>query len=279
VPSSALPIRERQRAWAKSRGIEVDESGYARTLRDNLFQALTPCAEAEFRAGDGAELGKRGERGKMQALHSSSALACNVFDYWRGRDTGGLAQALDVPGPICSMAFERKYPTGLRGKPPNLDVVIQPASGPTLAIESKFLEPYAGEGRKPGFKDKYFVSEPGLWQKLGYPACQKLARSLYEGTYASTWLDGGQLLKHVLGLSRTGREWILLYLWYEIPGDTIAQHAKDIDEFSRCASEDGIAFRSLSYQELFRRLQRSASPVNLEYIDYLKERYFSEVAT
>lgn len=278
MPSPALPIRERQRAWAKGKGIEFDKSGYARTLRDNLYQALSPCAEAEFRAGDGAELGKPGERGKMQALHSSSALACNVFDYWRGRDTAALAQALDVPGPICSIAFERKYPTGLRGKPPNLDVVLQPASGPKLAIESKFLEPYTGEGRKSGFKAKYFDAEPGLWHKLGYPACQKLAKSLYEGDYASTWLDGEQLLKHVLGLSRTGREWILLYLWYEIPGETIVQHSKDIDEFARCASEDGLAFRSLSYQELFRRMQRTAEPRDSGYVEYLKERYFSDVA-
>ena len=278
MPSPALPIRERQRQWAKGKGIEIDKSGYTLTLRDNLYQALSPCAEAEFRSGDGAELGKPGERGKMQALHSSSALACNVFDYWRGRDTSALARALDVPGPICSIAFERKYPTGLRGKPPNLDVVLQPASGPILAIESKFLEPYTGQGQRSGFKGKYFTSESGLWNDLGYPNCQKLAKSLFEGDYSSTWLHGEQLLKHILGLSRTGRDWILLYLWYEIPGEAIVQHAEDIGEFARCAAEDGLAFRSLSYQELFRRLKSVAAPPDAGYIQYLKERYFPDVA-
>jgi hypothetical protein len=267
-------MRERQRAWAKSKGIALDSAGYTGTLRDNLYQALSPCAEAEFRSGDGAELGKPGERGKMQALHSSSALACNVFDYWRGRDTAALAQALDVPGPICSIAFERKYPTGLRGKPPNLDIVLQPASGPTLAIESKFLEPYTAGTRKAGFKGKYFKSESGLWSDLGYPSCQKLAKSLYEGDYSSTWLHGEQLLKHILGLSRTGREWILLYLWYEVPGETIVQHAEDIAEFARCATEDGVSFRSLSYQELFRRLQAVTDPRDAGYIQYLRKGTF-----
>jgi hypothetical protein len=273
VPSPALPIREHQRTWARGKGIAFDGSGYTLTLRDNLYQALSRCAEAEFRSGDGAELGKPGERGKMQALHSSSALACNVFDYWRGRDTAALAQALDVSAPICSIGFERKYPIGLRGKPPNLDVVLQPASGPTLAIESKFLEPYTGQGQKSGFKGKYFESESGLWNDLGYPSCQKLAKSLFEGDYSSTWLHGEQLLKHILGLSRTGRDWVLLYLWYEIPGETILQHAEDIAEFARCAAEDGLAFRSLSYQELFRRLKGVSAPQDSGYIQYLKERY------
>jgi hypothetical protein len=30
-----------------------------------------------------SELGENGGRGKIQALHSSSALVCNFFDYWR----------------------------------------------------------------------------------------------------------------------------------------------------------------------------------------------------
>jgi hypothetical protein len=278
VPSLIQPTWERQRGWAKDRGVEIDGSGYTRVLRDNLYQALSPCAEAEFRSGDGAELGVQGERWKMQALHSSSALACNLFDYWRGRDTAGLAQALDVPGPICSIAFERKYPTGLQGKSPNLDVVLQPASGPILAIECKFLEPYTGKGRKPSFKGKYFESETGLWSNLGYPRCQKLAKSLYEGGYSSTWLHGAQLLKHILGLARTGKEWVLLYLWFEIPGETTVQHAEEIREFARCAEEDGVVFRSLSYQELFRRLRGATGPAHSGYIQYLGDRYFPDVS-
>jgi len=162
VASPALPIRQQQRAWARSKGIDIDKSGYTLTLGDNLCHPLSRCAEAEFRAGDGTELGRPSSRGKMQALHSSSALACNVFDYWRGRDTSALAKALEMQAPICSMAFEQKYPTGLRGKPPNLDVVLQPWDGPTLAVESKFLEPYAGASAKSGFKPKYFETEPGL---------------------------------------------------------------------------------------------------------------------
>lgn len=276
--SPAFPVRQQQQEWALRKGISFDKAGYTLVLRDNLFQPLSPCAEEEFRAGDGAELGKLGTRGKMQALHSSSALACNVFDYWRGRDTSALAKALDVSGPICSVAFEQKFPTGLRGKAPNLDVVLRPREGPRLAIESKFLEPYAGTSAKSGFKAKYFETEPGLWHKAGYSGCQALARSLYEGDHANSWLNAEQLLKHILGLSRSGKEWTLLYLWYEVTGSTIAEHAKDIGGFAQCVTGDGIAFKAMSYQELLRRLQGFTDARDAAYIGYLKERYFPDVA-
>ena len=277
VASPAQPVRDQQREWARSKQIAFDDAGYTTAVRDNLFQALSPCSEDEFRAGDGSELGKTGPRGKMQALHSSSALVCNVFDYWRGRDTGPLAAALDIAGPICSIAFERKYPTGLQGKAPNLDVVLRPAHGPVLAIESKFLEPYDSRA-KTGFKGKYFQSEPGLWQTVGYPRCQDLAKSLYETQGNHAWLHAAQLLKHVLGLSRSGGEWVLLYLWYELPGDAGPEHESEIAAFEQCATGDGILFRSLSYQELFRRLKRGSDGLDAQYLDYLEARYFPDVA-
>ncbi len=168
MPSIAAAVKAQQCAWARSGGHEPDSDGYCASVSENLFQPLTPCTEAEFRAADGDELGRPGQRAKMQALHSSSALAVNFFDYWRGRDTMPLAEALGVPGPICSIRFEQKRPTGLRGKAPNLDVALQPASGPEIFIESKFLEPY-GASAAPKFKEKYFIGRTGTGQALGGP--------------------------------------------------------------------------------------------------------------
>ena len=77
---------------------------------------------------------------KMKALHSSSALAVNFFDLWTGRDPDPLKKALNLDKEILDIQFERQYPTGLAGNPPNLDVALDLEGGLTLAIESKFSE-------------------------------------------------------------------------------------------------------------------------------------------
>jgi hypothetical protein len=276
--SPGLGVRRQQLEWAKQRGIVVDNAGYTQDLRSNLFQSLTPCAEAEFKAGDGAEMGKPGQRGKMQALHSSSALACNVFDYWRGRDTTPLAKALEIDAPICSIAFEKKYPTGLRGKAPNLDVVLIPAVGPTVAIESKFLEPYGSKGKKPGFKTKYFPKEHDLWKDAGFPQCQSAAAAVFASEQKNKRLNAEQLFKHILGLSHTASPWSLLYLWYDPAEDTDENHTDEIENFARSISADPLGFRAMSYQDLFMKLAAAAKPDDFPYVEYLRERYFPRIA-
>jgi hypothetical protein len=71
-------IAESQYVWARRHGITVDEAGYVGVLNDNLFLPLTSDAIREYQAGAGGELD-----GNMMAVHSSSALVANVFDYWR----------------------------------------------------------------------------------------------------------------------------------------------------------------------------------------------------
>lgn len=207
----------------------------------------------------------------MQALHSSSALACNVFDYWRARDTSGLAACLGAVAPL-QIEFERKYPTGLRGKAPNLDVVLRPESGPVIAIECKFLEPYKGHG--PGFGGKYLDASPGLWERAGYRRCEALATALRSGERNFTWLYAEQLLKHVLGLDRAGEPWRLIYLWYEVPGAAGAGHASEISEFAQVLAADGVQFAAHSYQALFKKIRERAGPDDRAYLTYLGERYF-----
>jgi hypothetical protein len=272
MASPAVVVREQQREWALGRGIALDASDYTLDLADNLFVQLSAAARDEFAGGDGDELGRPGERGKMQALHSSSALACNVFEYWRDRDASALAASLGSTAPL-QIGFERKYPTGLRGNAPNLDVVLRPASGRVVAIECKFLEPYAAHG--PGFKEKYFEASPGLWEDAGYPRCQALAQALYSGECTFRWLYAEQLLKHILGLARWGDAWRLLYLWYQVPGPAGPEHAAEADQFARVVTEDGIDFAVLSYQTLFKELRERARYDDRAYVDYLGERYFA----
>jgi hypothetical protein len=139
----------------------------------------------------------------MRALHSSSALACNVFEYWRGRDGSPLAAA------------------------------------------------------------------------LGYLHSQQLASRLQSGAVAFRWLHAEQLLKHILGLTASGRRWELAYLWYEAPGVAGSEHVAEADEFALVTVSDGIAFRSTSYQALFSALRRRAE-ADETHLRYLGERYFGE---
>jgi len=267
-------IKAHLRKWADSNRIPIDQAGYTLELRDNLFVDLSDAARAEFAAGDGGELGSPTARGKMQALHSSSAMACNFFEYWRGRDCASLAIALGVQDEVTRIQFERKFPTGLPGNAPNMDVVLTTTEGPIVAIESKFLEPY-GRRHEPGFKTKYFERSPGCWARHGLTHCQKVAERLDSGDLVFRWLHAEQLLKHILGLASSGAQWELLYLWYQPPGAVGTQHAAEADAFAETVNQDAIRFRSMTYQELLAGLTDTAS-VEGDYLAYLRSRYFSE---
>ena len=277
MPSPATLVRIQQRAWAIKRGIAIDSDGYVVDLADNLFLQLSPQALAEFGGGDGGELGRPGKRGKMRALHSSSALAYNLFEYWRRRDASLLATSLHLPTPIVGVEFERKYPTGLPGKAPNLDIVLTLQSGSVTAIESKFLEPYGGRRSKSGFKAKYLESESGMWRDAGCPNCQKLAERLYSKASSFRLLNAEQLLKHILGLAASAKKWELLYLWHEVPGPATDEHTAEAEEFARIVVSDGIGFRALSYQSVFAEMKAGAGVSHQEYIAYLGNRYFAKL--
>jgi len=83
-------IITKQTEWAKNHGIALIGSKvtrgrqtYTATLDENLFQPLLPDVRESFVAGDGGELGNSKMPGKMQAVHSSSALGVNIYQYWK----------------------------------------------------------------------------------------------------------------------------------------------------------------------------------------------------
>jgi len=102
---STKDVNQQQVAWARSRGLFPDVKGYLPALSDNLFRgALSAGAAKSFTAGAGGELtdtaasGKRRFRpAKMRALHSSAALAVNVFDHWMEPPHAALFAALGYP--------------------------------------------------------------------------------------------------------------------------------------------------------------------------------------
>ncbi|MGA2075375.1 MAG: hypothetical protein ABSH52_17940 [Terriglobia bacterium] len=263
-------ILKAQRAWADSRAIQYNRAnGRALNLSDNLFSPVNSETEFEFRAADGDELGRRGDPGKMFSLHSSSALVCNVFDYWRRRPLAALVQACGIKGSRNDLRFEQKFPTGLEGTSPNLDLLLSCNGGrPATAIESKFTEPYYPARRK-GFSASYFESE-GLW--TGLAACLSVAKAVGQANYRH--VDVPQLLKHILGLRRrfTAEGFELLYLWYDVPGSAAAdEHRAEVQRFSEAVSAE-VRFRSITYQALFESLLPSVH--DTDYAAYLRSRYF-----
>ena len=273
--SPAAGIRSRLKRWAGTAGLAIDEKGYTRALDDNFYQPLTACTVAELKQGDGAELGEKGRIGKIQALHSSSALCCNLFDYWRGRDTATLATALKLGSRICSLQFEAKFPTGLGGRPPNLDLLLGTAGGDRVGIESKFLEPYGTAKPKP-FKEKYFPEGEGLWERAGLPQAQQLAQSLRDNPARYQYLDAQQLLKHLLGIGQRGEGFSLLYLWFDPGGDAGRDHAAEADAFVAALGGLRVGVASRTYQSLYNDLRNAAGPEHGEYLEYLGRRYFPE---
>jgi len=249
-------IQKRQTEWADGRGVQYERSnGRVLNLADNLFALLNPDTFSEFNAADGDELGTGGGPGKMFSLHSSSALVCNVFDYWRTRPLAPLLEACGIQDSLDDLRFEQRFPTGLRGNPPNLDLLLsRQGESPATAIEAKFTEPFQPRVHG-GFSGSHFLSK-GLW--TGLARCRALAEAINaQPVYQS--LDAVQLLKHVLGLHRKFKSdgFELLYLWYDVPGSAAAgEHRAEVGKFSQAILPE-VRFRSMTYQAVFKSLLQS----------------------
>jgi len=280
-------ILAKQTEWARNNGLALigGKGGrgfpaFTTRLEDNLFQPLLPAVRAAFEAGNGDELGSSGSPGKMQAVHSSSALAVNVFQYWAAvSDVPVIAAACRFcrrgSRVSCSMRFEEKYPIGDRfRRHPNVDVVLH--NTPTakiqrFAIECKFSEAYGGR-KHAGLKEKY-LDLSGVWDDL--PNLRRLAESISPTDDRYKHLHPAQLIKHILGLRRhCGHAGFrLLYLWYDVLGEDGARHREEVEKFTEIARLDGILFHSLTYQELITDMARQLRTTHEAYIRYLTERY------
>ncbi|MEK6616420.1 MAG: hypothetical protein AABZ32_09960 [Bacteroidota bacterium] len=281
-------IQTKQEIWAESKGINLigskGEHGrkmYTTTLNENLFLPMNSIVKQAFDEGDGNEITQQnGFPAKMQALHSSSALAVNVFQYWMTRNISTIASACglcnkDNTNPK-SISFERKFEIDEKFQfSPNIDVVIENSSNfnfKVFAIECKFTEAYSTMSHL-GLKEKY-ISLESIWDDI--PNIFQLARSISPNDNDFIYLHPAQLIKHILGLKRKyGKNGFrLLYLWYDTFGEEGFGHKKEIERFTKIGQDDGIKFHSLSYQELILRLRMNCLDEHSEYVNYLSNRYF-----
>jgi hypothetical protein len=280
-------IIAKQAEWANNKGLELIGSAgdrgrkvYTTNIEDNLFQPLNDKTRKELEGGDGGELkGKTGQPAKMQALHSSSALGINVFDYWRDSSdvtllfsTCGLSRAKgQLSGEV---QFEQKFSIDDRFQfSPNLDVVFypsQPHKCKAFAIECKFTEAYSSH-KHGGVDRKYFTNDK-IWENLS--TLKHLSDDISPDDNRFEHLHAAQLIKHILGLNRKfgHSRYRILYLWYDALGGAGFKHRKEVNEFSKIALSDGVLFHAITYQELIVSLAKHREQHN-KYIEYLTARY------
>ncbi len=281
-------IVSKQIQWAKNNNIpltgskgERGRATYTRDLNQNLFEPLLEDNQKQFVSGNGQEvLGSPESPAKMQALHSSSALGVNIFQYWQKR---GLIKEIASACGFCNrnsnysenIVFEDKYRIDTKFViPPNIDVVFRNnGSSPykLFAVECKFSEAYGGRTHG-GLKSKY-LDDKDLW--TGISSLNKLGRETNLDNKRYSYLDAAQLIKHILGLRACvgSKEFKLLYLWYDVLGNDGSKHRAEVGDFTKIAKSDGINFHAMTYQELIAILDRYYRTKHSEYIKYLTERY------
>jgi hypothetical protein len=271
-------IKRRQRDWAASHGIAIDRNGYVIDDPANLYRPLSSAFAQALGAAGGGELQDQRDRpAKIRALHSSAVLAINVFQYWEGRSGPELPRVLGADGELADVAIEQQFPSGLRGTPPTLDVVLSLDDARIIAVESKFTEWMSPKRvKRDEFRAKYLQADPGHWAACQLAQCQQLAADIGSGDEKFRQLDALQLLKHALGLAKNkaGR-FALLYLYYDYNGESeIAdRHRAEIERFT-ARVDASLGFQALSYQALFAGLVDAAGADDEEYIEYLRDRYF-----
>lgn len=253
-------------------------AGYCAAPMDNLVDTLVlgqaRQALDDLAHGDGSELTpSETTPPKFHAAHSSSALAVNTFAAWIGREQWLL---IGEHAGFASLKFEAKFPTGLAGRPPNLDVYL---SGPSshLAIESKcteHLSPHAASFQ-PSYDD--------LVTEIAHPSWQELFESLKCDPEGFRWLDMGQLVRHYLGLRRAvvdgkvGRI-SLLYLYWEpsppVVHTSVVEHRAEVDRLLAEAADPTVPFLAMSYRQLWDAWQAPGGPDWLAaHVAALRSRY------
>lgn len=158
------------------------------------------------------------------------------------------------------------------GAPAHLDVLLETRDR-TVAVESKFLEPFWSSTPYANFSKRYFADGVTRWADVGLPRCQALAEQVSAGDSEFLRLDVPQLLKHALGLWRQGgKDLSLWYVYLEIAGEVGERHHGELEKFEESVGEE-IGFKALSYERIVGNLRAVGSSGHGQYEAYLESRY------
>jgi len=278
-------ILSKQVQWAHRKNITLIGSkgsqgrpAYTEKSDDNLFEPLLRDVQKKIEEGDGGEL--TGKPCKMQAVHSSSALSVNIFQYWKGIDQ---IPAVATACGFCNrnnntpqdINFEVKFSISNKFQySPNIDVVIRNSPKSrfnVFAIECKFSESYYS--RKHSGIDPKYIELKNVWADISN--LYKFAKTISPDDDKFIHLHSAQLIKHILGLKQKygKKKFRLLYLWYDSIGPESARHHSEINEFIEITKADGIYFHAMSYQELIIKLSKNYQDMHRDYVDYITGRY------
>ncbi len=309
-------IKKSQLDWAVSKGIKLSEiyPYYCRNADCNIYDGLYEKVREQFYYGSGNELKdkkskKTGkiEPAKMRALHSSSALCVNLFQYFidENGQAKNFAKELLIAcglinenndGDVKSIEFEKKFSTGI--STPNLDVVIKYGTefeNHLFAFESKFNEPYSSHYEDFNLLKKSYYSDKNkrIWDNVGslYDALIEIKEKRVPGKkknmliFDYNYLDGAQLIKHILGIANTltknndESNVKLIYLWYDTFDSDGEKHRNEINEFCDFIKQKtdnakkNVDVIHRTYQEVIDNLSSRLSDLHQDYLNYLKERY------
>ena len=249
-------------------GEGFEERSRVADFRDNLLPLVSPeDFEAELMKGQ--EPG-----GKFCAIHSSAALAVNCFAPFRSR-IGDLV--MPVRGRFRELRFERKCPTGLRGTPPHLDVLLAGGSG-VVGIESKLTEHLEEQGSA-DFRPAYQEQIRDERREQGY---FREMQELMDWPDKYVWLDAAQLIKHAFGMAKTflrESQAVLLYVYWEPVNagyfPQFSAHRREIETFGEAVAGARPEFRAISYLELWDLWRKKASARSWvkEHLAQLEARY------
>ncbi len=265
-----IELRAKKKLWQRFTELHPhqapDQKGYVTAAEQNLLPGIDIVTfKQDLSGGSGNEL-----ESKFLAVHSSSALAVNTFALWK---TDPQSYTLCNITGFNQLTFEKKCRTGLRGTPPNLDVLLECETA-VVGIESKFLEHLTR--KKPKFspsysRDKLPQIEDLWWKALGH----------YRNA-PQQHLDVAQLIKHYLGIRKQCAHKdtkVLLYLFWE-PENALElpefrKHREEIREFASRIDGGSVRFEAMSYPELWNnwnvRKDLSAHVANL------RRRYSVEI--
>lgn len=273
-------VNEYLRSWAEKNSIkyysksEKNKRYYTYNIEDNLYQPLERDILDSYTSGAGKELDK-----KMRALHSSSALTVNLFQYWLKNPhfiTKIIDKSFFKDNENIIVKFENKlHVKGVKGTPPHIDVTFEnPDNNKIMAIEVKFTELLVKS--KPFNNSRFLSQQYNNLLKNYLPNINKFLKEINEKKFDFYFIDYLQLIKHILGLlSKTSKEkFILIYLYFALPDILEKDHLQEIELFQNYLKNDNINFKSITVQWLIEQIELYSSDLDMDYLNYIKNRYY-----
>jgi hypothetical protein len=202
-----------------------------------------------------------------------------VFAPWIGREDSLRLAGINA---FDSLAFEVRFPTGLKGNPPNLDVCAE-AGRRVVAVESKCTEHLLLH------RADFPASYDAVVDDLADATWRELYQRLKADGECLASMDAGQLVRHYLGLRRAVDEGAidqatLLYLYWEpANADDVAAclaHRQAVEEMIGAVSDATVALAAMSYRTLWSDWALQDGPDWLiEHLAALRARYDVDIGS